>query len=248
MALKYIIRADDACPTMNKASWQKFETLCDEYNVKPIVAVIPDNKDVEFAIEEDDPFFWQKIRTWQNKGWDIALHGLHHNLRHIGFRHLVPINNYGEFPGLSEEYQKSMIHGASAIFCENNIESSIFVAPAHGLDKVTCKVLAEMEVPWVISDGFARDIFYEHGVHWIPQQLWRFETKREGVWTICLHPNDMTSADFKSFETWLRSESGHLGRASDLVLGRRKRGFFERFAAKVYFMRRRFWYLRQRLK
>ncbi len=39
---KYIIRIDDACPTMNKEKWGLFEKYL---NIKPIVAVIPNNED-----------------------------------------------------------------------------------------------------------------------------------------------------------------------------------------------------------
>ena len=46
--LKFILRLDDAAPTMNKEKWDKIEKILDKYNIKPIVGIIPDNKDLEF--------------------------------------------------------------------------------------------------------------------------------------------------------------------------------------------------------
>ena len=42
---KYLIRMDDACPTLKSSNWDYLESLFDDLNIKPIVAVIPDNVD-----------------------------------------------------------------------------------------------------------------------------------------------------------------------------------------------------------
>ena len=42
---KFIIRLDDACPTMDKKKWDKIEKILNELNIKPLVAIIPNNKD-----------------------------------------------------------------------------------------------------------------------------------------------------------------------------------------------------------
>lgn len=52
MRAKYIIRLDDVCPTMDISKWNKIESLVDKYKIKPIVAVIPDNKDIELKIDK----------------------------------------------------------------------------------------------------------------------------------------------------------------------------------------------------
>ena len=58
--LKFILRLDDACPTMNKSKWDRMEKLLDKYSIKPIVGIIPDNKDPEFCYGID-PYFWEKV-------------------------------------------------------------------------------------------------------------------------------------------------------------------------------------------
>lgn len=50
--LNYIIRLDDACPTMNHENWRKVEKLLDKYDIRPIVGIIPNSK--------DDLFKWGK--------------------------------------------------------------------------------------------------------------------------------------------------------------------------------------------
>ena len=57
----YIIRLDDACATLNHDNWNKIFTLLDEYKIKAIIGVIPDNRDNDFSWEYDVQF-WQKVK------------------------------------------------------------------------------------------------------------------------------------------------------------------------------------------
>ena len=77
--MEFCIRLDDACPRMNLEKWNRVEHLLDQYEIKPLVGVIPDNQDPDFQAEPDHSF-WEKAVQWKNKGWSIALHGLHHKL------------------------------------------------------------------------------------------------------------------------------------------------------------------------
>ena len=54
---KYIVRLDDACPTMDRKKWNRFFDILDKYNIKPIVAVIPNNEDKNMLIDEYDKNF-----------------------------------------------------------------------------------------------------------------------------------------------------------------------------------------------
>ena len=55
---KYLIRLDDACPTQDYAKWLRIEKLLDKYNIKPIVAIIPNNKDKNLQRAPLDTKFW----------------------------------------------------------------------------------------------------------------------------------------------------------------------------------------------
>ena len=67
---KFIIRFDDLCPTANWEMWQRIFELLDEYNIKPILAVIPDNQDIKMMCSEEKRDFWNCIREYQKKTSD----------------------------------------------------------------------------------------------------------------------------------------------------------------------------------
>lgn len=61
---KYLIRLDDACPTMDAKKWQRIEDLLDAYGVRPMVGIIPYNEDPETSPDPYDERFWDKARNW----------------------------------------------------------------------------------------------------------------------------------------------------------------------------------------
>jgi len=203
MDAKYIIRFDDACPTMDKKKWNKIEELCDKYNIKPIVAVIPNNEDPQQIKNEFDNTFWQKVKSWQEKGWHIALHGYEHVYisKSSGF---VPFNYESEFAGLSYEEQVNKIKAGWKIFQKHGIKANIWVAPSHTFDRNTLKALKEHTTIEIISDGVALFPFYRFGFKWIPQQVWRFRKMPFGVWTGCFHPNEMSDKEFNDLENFIK--------------------------------------------
>ena len=77
---KYIIRLDDACETMNLKKWKKIESILDELKIKPIVAVIPSNKDETLYLDQKISNFWELIFSWQKKGWEIARMAMNTNI------------------------------------------------------------------------------------------------------------------------------------------------------------------------
>ena len=58
---RYLIRLDDACPTMDHAKWQRMEDILDKYGIKPMVGVIPNNEDSQLKIKNEDEGFWGKV-------------------------------------------------------------------------------------------------------------------------------------------------------------------------------------------
>lgn len=240
----YILRADDACSTMDEGRWQKFEDLCRNYDIHPLIAVVPENKDPHLQITQADLFFWDKVRSWQSLGWDIGLHGFTHQLFACGVRHLVPINKYGEFPGLPHHEQKQRLVSGLKKFADQGINCRFFIPPAHALDMNTCRALRDLNCGMCISDGFAFDSFYHLGLFWLPQQLWRFKVKSDGIWTICIHPNDTLDAEFDELERCLQKHASQFIAASQVVLNMRPRTWRERAYGWQHYIRRRIWELR----
>jgi hypothetical protein len=200
---KYILRFDDACPTMCKKKWNKLESLCDEYNIKPIVAVIPNNMDVKQNKDVVDNNFWIKVRSWQNKGWHIALHGYDH-VYVSSNSGLVPLNNKSEFAGLDFSQQAEKIKKGIEIFNQNGIFTNIWVAPSHSFDKSTLKAIKKYTDISIVSDGISISPFTKYGFNWIPQQFWRCRKMPFGIWTCCIHPNEMNDMEYGKLEGFIK--------------------------------------------
>ena len=73
-----LIRMDDICENMNWEIMDKCEILFDKYNIKPLLGVIPLNKDPELLTYPKTTLFWERVNNWKNKGWEITMHGCNH--------------------------------------------------------------------------------------------------------------------------------------------------------------------------
>jgi predicted deacetylase len=189
MSAKYIIRLDDACPTMNCEKWDRIEQILDKYSIKPIVAVIPNNEDEKQKIDKYDPFFWDKVREWQQKGWDIAFHGYNHVYTTKNGGLVFKTEKNSEFAGVPFNIQETKIKRGIEIFRQNGIEPKIWVAPSHTFDESTLKALRQHTQIEIISDGIALNPYKRYGYTWIPCNTWQFKHYIHGYWTICVHPN-----------------------------------------------------------
>lgn len=198
---RYLLRFDDLCPTMDHARGKIFFDLIEKYDLAPILAVVPDNRDPGLECSPADPQFWAKMRLLESRGASIALHGLHHQALQHG-RSLVPLHRETEFAGASFEQQQQWIHRGLEILRKNQLKPNLWVAPRHGFDRQTLHAL-DAEGVQILSDGFARRPFLRGGLTWIPQQLWAPVEKRAGLWTICMHPNTVTDAQVNDLERFL---------------------------------------------
>jgi predicted deacetylase len=195
----YLLRFDDVCPTMNWTVWTEIDEILTINNIKPILAVIPDNKKREFFIERENSSFWDYIRERQRQGWSIGLHGYQHVgvTRNPGIIKMCPCS---EFAGLPEEEQEAKISKAIEIFKANGVKPDLWVAPWHSFDHVTIKVLKRHGIT-IISDGFSLYPYVDGGMLWVPRQLSGFRRLRRpfGVYTVLFHHNSWTKRDLLTF-------------------------------------------------
>lgn len=201
---KYIIRLDDACQTMNHDNWNRIERILDQYNVCLIVGVIPDNQDPDFVWEYDCQF-WDKARTWQKKGWTIAMHGLHHNM----FYH-DPAGYYQKSHGVHTEYaglpfdiQRNMIIEGISILKQNEVIPSGFFAPAHTYDLNTVKALKTSPEIQFVSDGYALWAYKKDGMVFIPAICDGPFSIPFGLYTYVFHPSVMKEENFYRLDHFL---------------------------------------------
>jgi predicted deacetylase len=188
MRARYLVRFDDLCPTMNWDIWARIESALIEREIRPLLAVIPDNQDKSLAVAPAHTCFWKQVRKWQAMGWTIGLHGYQHRFvnQNAG---MVGIQRRSEFAGLPPTEQERKLRRAIEIFRSEEIEPQAWIAPAHSFDKNTVVGLAKTGFA-VISDGLALAPHTdEAGMFWVPQQIWQFRWRPFGVWTVCYHHN-----------------------------------------------------------
>ena len=129
-ATAFLLRFDDICPTLNWRVWNKVEQLLIEYEIKPLLAVIPDNQDPELRIDPPTADFWDRIRACRDRGWTIALHGYQHlyvtkNMGLVGRRRL------SAFAGLSADQQEEKIRLGVEILRREGLQTKVFIAPGQ---------------------------------------------------------------------------------------------------------------------
>jgi predicted deacetylase len=216
MAATYLVRFDDLCPSMNWLVWRQVEETLQETGVKPILAVVPDNRDANLNIERPDPRFWVHVREWQSRGWTIGLHGYQHRYvtKDPG---IMGRNRYSEFAGLPRDVQAKKLRTAVAIFQAEGVTPEVWIAPAHSFDAATLVALAECGIRR-ISDGYS---VLPHtdaaGMTWVPQQLGEFRWMPAGVWTVCMHHNRWNEAGIRGFRTQLQRYQGRIGEWREVV-------------------------------
>ena len=233
MGARYLVRLDDACPGMASEKWNRIEANLDRFAVSPIVAVIPDNRDPTLLGASTYTAFWNRIRTWQDRGWAIAMHGLHHSLETEGIS-LVPFGRKSEFVGLSLLDQKAKIRKGYEILLDHGIRPRIWVAPNHSFDENTLEAIKEMTDISMISDGLALKPFRSRGFLWIPQQLWSPRTMGFGVWTICLHPSRMAEMGLVRFERFLEQHQREFVAVEGIGTAKSDRSLLDRLFAAAF--------------
>lgn len=242
MINKYLIRLDDACPTMDAKKWQRMEDILDACGVKPMVGVIPANNDPKQMIDIPNDGFWIKVKDWEKKGWAVALHGYDHCfISDAGMNGVNPMWKRSEFACIPLNVQKEKINKGVAIFRANGIEPKYFFAPAHTYDANTLQALREESNIRIISDTIATMPYRKEDFVFIPQLGGHcVEMQFPGIWTFCLHPSAMKEDDFVATERFLKSHKDEMLGFEDLnLIDLKGKNLISRLLSWVYFTRRR---------
>lgn len=204
---QYLLRIDDLCPTVSPGRWKQLAALIAEFHLRPILAVVPENCDLELDRSPANPEFWAGMRKLQSEGGAIALHGYRHLCASRG-RSLAKMARASEFAGVEEATQRLWIREGLRILREHGLHPRLWAAPRHGFDAHTLHILKAEGIE-AVSDGLARMPFVREGITWIPQQLWAPRHERQGLWTICIHPNTLSDEEFERLRAFVR---GHAAR------------------------------------
>lgn len=233
----YLIRLDDASEKRDIEKWDRMESLLDEYHIKPLVGVIPHNEDESMKNYSVDEHFWERVQKWDNKGWQIAIHGYNHKLIPSAGG-LNPINLRSEFAGLPLEMQESKIAKAVSIFRKKGIFPKVFFAPAHTFDENTLAALKKASDIRIISDTISNKPYCKDGFTFIPQQSGKARKLPFHTVTFCYHPNIMTEKEFETLENFIKRYRSKF-KNYEAVETKRKANLFDKILRKIYFSRRK---------
>lgn len=225
--MQIAIRIDDITPDMD---WEKFHTfkgILDRLGIKPLIGVVPDNKDDNLHRAKAVDDFWKSIKELQDEGWCIAMHGYQHRYT-TAKGGLFPLNRFSEFAGVPLPEQRTMIRSGAQILKRNGIVTEIFMAPAHSYDRNTLKALRESGFN-KITDGFGNNPYRWSEMTFYPISFMvsRSLKKRKGVTTIVVHTNEINDAGMRYYEELLQRYRDSLISYGDfLSMKSVDRGFF----------------------
>jgi hypothetical protein len=225
--VQYLIRLDDLCPTNDLKKWERFFNLFDLYEIKPIIAVIPDNHDPKLSVCGDlNPYYWSLVRHLQKKDYIIGMHGFEHRYlnRNSG---LFRLNKRSEFAGLPLYIQEQKVKAAVSIFKREGVHTPLFIAPAHTFDRNTLKALDKHSDVLIISDGLLRSPYIRFGFGWVPVQLSEVAIKSKHTWTFNYHPETCTDEAFEKLEKFIAEHHKYFVSLSKLT--------FKDYTLKDYF-------------
>ena len=240
MKNKYLIRLDDACPTMHHSNWDRMETLLSKYGIKPLVGIIPQNADQKQFINDEDLQFWDRVRQWQNKGWAIALHGFDHCYisENSGMN---PLWKRSEFAGVPIDKQKTKIlKGLDILRCQG-VVPKYFFAPSHTFDENTLVALRECSEIRIISDTIAVNPYKLGDFVFIPQVGGHcFKSPFKGTYTFCFHPSVMDDDDFVKLEKFINTYKSEFCGFDEIKLDKLKeKSIVDKILSWLYFTQRK---------
>lgn len=197
--MKIAVRMDDITPDMDWAKFLRFKELCDRYQVKPLIGIVPANMDENLRIDEPKTDFWAYVRELEREGWCIAQHGVTHSYttKKMG---CFPLNRLSEFAGTGYENQYQALKKGRKILSSHGIGTDIFMAPAHSFDRNTVKALKKLGFRGM-TDGFGENPYVRWGMTFYPISYKQGSSlkKTKGYTTFVVHTNTMDAGDFEKY-------------------------------------------------
>lgn len=233
--MKIAVRLDDITPDMDWERFLKFKALLDRYQVKPLIGVVPQNRDPGLVRraetggimagegpgdgrdEGDDgragksgahspEEFWDYVKALERDGWVIAMHGCYH-IYTTDRGGIFPLNNFSEFAGLPFDRQRELLAEGKRLLRKKGIETDLFMAPAHSYDNNTLRALKETGFR-ALTDGFGSRPYRWKGLDFYPISfLMRYTLRRkEGYSAMVVHTNTLSDEDLSRCEAYFERE------------------------------------------
>ncbi len=198
--MKIAVRMDDITPDMDWERFLRMKELLDTYGICPLLGVVPKNQDNNLKCGQPRDGFYPYLRSLQEAGWVIAMHGYAHiySSKKGG---LFPLNHFSEFAGVPYDAQCKMLKEGKAFLAKQGIETAIFMAPGHSYDRNTLRALKETGFVYV-TDGFGERPYRYCGLTFLPISFHRSRDfkKPAGYTTLVLHTNTISEQEFAGYE------------------------------------------------
>ncbi len=203
-----LVRLDDIAENMNWDMMELATNLFDKFNVKPVLGVIPNNKDPELLFyPKKNNNFWEEVRAWKNRGWKIAMHGNNHVYDKLCSKtDYLGLGGNSEFCSHTYEEQLKKIKDGLNKFNKENIEIKTFFAPNHTFDDNTLLALINCGITEIV-DGYGLMPYKENDIKFIPQLFYKMFILPFGIQTIQIHLNYFKKNDFDNLKKFIESNS-----------------------------------------
>jgi len=220
-----LIRLDDIAENMNWGLFKKCEILFNELNIKPLLGVIPNNQDPELMKYEKSENFWNEVRNWKKKGWEISMHGYNHLYgTKTNKKDYFGYGGGSEFYGLPLSDQKLKIKKGIKKFKSEGLEIRSFFAPNHTYDVNTFKALSDCNINNII-DGYGLFPYNDKNLNFIPQLFYKEIMLPFGIQSTQVHLNYWNESNYRNFDKFLRKNQKKII-SFDEVIKKIKTGFF----------------------
>lgn len=204
-----LFRLDDIAPGLSSANLARLEKIFDQYNIKPLMGVVPQNQDDNLIVQkQEEETFWQEVKRLTDKGWAVSMHGFCHVYctQESG---LLKANPFSEFAGLDYQTQSDKLKEGRELLQKHGIDTDCFMAPGHTFDINTLKALKENGFKYV-TDGYTDYPYRREGLLMIPCTL-TDPAMITGCDTVCIHLNNWKDCDFERLESFLKDNSDICG-------------------------------------
>lgn len=202
-----VIRMEDICPTMDREKFEIFRKFFEENGIKPLLCVVPDNKDPKLVKARVDLDFWAYMRRLKSDGYTIAMYGTHHLASGKGVG-LISGTSATEYAGLTYESQLKKLREGKHLLSKYGLDTEIFVAPNHSYDRNTLRACKKLGLNY-ISDGLSRKPYVLEGVKHIPiSPAWKMH--RHGLLTMCINPSTENLDGRETIFEFLRDNLYHV--------------------------------------
>lgn len=194
-------RLDDICETMDFKKFNALRELFEKHGVKPLLGVIPNNRDVMLRVAPPCENFYESMCYLRDNGWMIAQHGFTH-VYETDQCGLFSLNYFSEFAGLPYETQLNKIWDGQKILEKYGLQTDIFMAPGHTIDDNTIKALVSRGFHYV-PDGRSTHPYVKDDLTFIPCRHSGPVLPKSGLITVCIHPNTVTEQQIRLLDHFL---------------------------------------------